>query len=151
MAEGRRERSDEVHVNVSETPLHRREVMKWRLDMPLDFRCLAAGTSARPPRDISGDLWPHKLSGDQPLCGLDARMRQVVENIVDFPPTGCRDERTQPARGLVTEKRWWGVPGNFDEPKTGGGISAEGQGLDVALLRACHLVEVDPFDGCGGK
>merc|ERR1712055_977410 len=128
-----------------------REILQRRGDVTLDFRRLATWAGARPFDDVGGEFWPHKLLRDQPLRGLDARVREVVQDVVDCPPEVCWDEGAQSARRFVAKERRRIVSVDFDEAKAGGGVSTDGDGFGVALLRARDCVEIDTRDGCVGE
>ena len=67
-----------VNVEMGESLVRNRNVLRRNLRMAVDLGGLAGKAGAAPGSDITGEMWPNITRGKEAASGTDARVSQVV-------------------------------------------------------------------------
>ena len=67
-----------VNVEMGESLVRIRNVLRRNLRMAVDLGGLAGEAGVAPGSDVTGEMWPNITGGNEVVGGTDARMSQVM-------------------------------------------------------------------------
>ena len=103
MAFGRRQRSDDVDMDVGESALRLGKMCNPGFSVAVDFGSLAGETGMGPSLCVLRDAVPYKLLLEEGSCGTGGRMGEAVDKVEDSTAERKRDPRAKAAGTRVTE------------------------------------------------